>query len=66
MEFMTAGGAVGDFDRDGDQDLFVIGGSAGVKGIFLRAGRPRGSLGRIGVLVRRLGIMTMMGIWIFM
>jgi len=38
MEFMTAGGAVGDFDRDGDQDLFVIGGSDGVDLLYWNDG----------------------------
>jgi enediyne biosynthesis protein E4 len=38
MEFMASGGAVGDFDRDGDQDLFVIGGSAGVDLLYWNDG----------------------------
>lgn len=38
VEFMGAGGAVGDFDRDGDQDLFVIGGSAGVDRLYINDG----------------------------
>ena len=38
MEFMAAGGAVGDFDRDGWQDLFVLGGSAGYDRLFMNNG----------------------------
>lgn len=38
MEFMGAGGAVGDFDRDGDQDLFVLGGSGGVDRLLINDG----------------------------
>lgn len=38
MEFMASGGAVGDFDRDGDQDLFVIGGSGGVDLLYWNDG----------------------------
>ncbi|MCA9304409.1 MAG: CRTAC1 family protein [Phycisphaerales bacterium] len=37
-EFMVAGGAVGDFDRDGDQDLFVLGGSAGLDKLYINDG----------------------------
>jgi len=35
---MTAGGAAGDFDRDGRQDLFVLGGGAGPDRLYLSAG----------------------------
>lgn len=45
MEFMTTGGAVGDFDRDGDQDLFVIGGSAGVDLLYWNDGNGNFSEG---------------------
>ncbi len=38
LEFQNAGGAAGDFDRDGDQDLFVIGGSAGTDRLYLNDG----------------------------
>jgi hypothetical protein len=38
VEFMGGGGAVGDFDNDGDQDLFVVGGSAGVDRLYINDG----------------------------
>lgn len=38
MEFMCAGGVAADFDNDGDQDLFVIGGSAGVDRLYINDG----------------------------
>jgi hypothetical protein len=37
-EFMGAGGCAGDFDRDGDQDIFMIGGSAGVDQLWWNNG----------------------------
>jgi hypothetical protein len=39
LEFQAAGGAVGDFDRDGDQDLFVLGGSGGFDRLFINDGQ---------------------------
>ncbi|MCB9847554.1 MAG: CRTAC1 family protein [Phycisphaeraceae bacterium] len=49
-EFQGAGGVAGDFDRDGDQDIFMIGGSAGVdqlwwndgSGVFTEGGAAAG------------------------
>jgi hypothetical protein len=38
MEFYSAGGAVGDFDRDGDLDIFMIGGSAGADKLYINDG----------------------------
>ncbi|MFK7760395.1 MAG: FG-GAP-like repeat-containing protein [Phycisphaerales bacterium] len=38
IEYMASGGAVGDFDRDGDQGLFVVGGSAGVDLLYWNDG----------------------------
>lgn len=38
QEFMAGGGAVGDFDRDGDQDLFMVGGSGGVDRLLINDG----------------------------
>ncbi len=38
MEFMAPGGAVGDFNRDGYLDLFVIGGGGGMDRLFLNNG----------------------------
>jgi len=38
MEFMAAGGAAGDFDNDGDQDLFILGGSASVDHLYINDG----------------------------
>jgi hypothetical protein len=35
---MTAGGAAGDFDRDGDQDLFVLIGGGGPDRLFINQG----------------------------
>lgn len=37
-EFMAAGGAVGDFNRNGHLDLFVLGGSAGFDRLFINNG----------------------------
>ncbi len=38
MEFMAGGGAVGDFDNDGDQDFFFLGGSASVDRLYINDG----------------------------
>lgn len=38
LEFMAAGGVVADFDRDGDQDFFAIGGSTGHDRLYLNDG----------------------------
>jgi len=38
IEFMTGGGAAGDFDNDGDLDLFVIGGSGTVDHLYINDG----------------------------
>ncbi|MDF1808880.1 MAG: CRTAC1 family protein [Phycisphaerales bacterium] len=38
VEFMTGGGAAGDFDNDGDLDLFVIGGSGTVDHLYINDG----------------------------
>ena len=35
IEYMTAGGAAGDFDNDGDLDLFIIGGSGSVDHLYI-------------------------------
>ncbi len=37
-EFMTGGGAAGDFDNDGDLDLFIIGGSASTDHLYINDG----------------------------
>lgn len=37
-EFMAAGGAAGDFDNDGDQDIFIIGGSGSFDHLFINDG----------------------------
>jgi enediyne biosynthesis protein E4 len=38
IEFMTAGGACGDFDNDGDLDLFIIGGSGALDHLYINDG----------------------------
>lgn len=38
IDYMTAGGAAGDFDNDGDQDLFLIGGSASTDRLYINDG----------------------------
>ncbi|USN99666.1 MAG: CRTAC1 family protein [Phycisphaeraceae bacterium] len=38
MQAMSPGAAVGDFDRDGDQDVFVVGGSEGVDQLYINNG----------------------------
>jgi hypothetical protein len=38
VEFMSGGGAVGDFNNDGYPDIFVTGGSAGVDRLFINQG----------------------------
>ena len=37
-EFMTGGGAAGDFDNDGDLDLFIIGGSGALDHLYINDG----------------------------
>lgn len=39
LEFQAAGGAVGDFNRDGHLDLFVLGGSGGIDSLFINDGQ---------------------------
>jgi len=39
LEFQVAGGAVGDFNRDGHQDLFILGGSGGFDRLFINDGQ---------------------------
>lgn len=53
MEFMTAGGAVGDFDRDGDQDVFAIGGSSGVDLLYWNDGNGNFTEGGVAAGVAR-------------
>ncbi len=38
VEFFTPGGAAGDFDNDGDLDLFIIGGSASTDHLYINDG----------------------------
>ncbi|MEZ6165127.1 MAG: CRTAC1 family protein [Phycisphaerales bacterium] len=38
VDFFTPGGAAGDFDNDGDQDLFIIGGSASSDQLYINDG----------------------------
>lgn len=38
MQYMAPGAAVGDFDRDGDQDVFIVGGSAGIDQLYINDG----------------------------
>jgi len=38
LEFMTGGGACGDFDNDGDTDIFHIGGSGSVDRLYINDG----------------------------
>jgi len=38
IEYMTGGGACGDFDNDGDQDIFIIGGSGSLDHLYINDG----------------------------
>ena len=38
MQYMSPGSAVGDFDRDGDQDLFIVGGTLGIDQLYINDG----------------------------
>ena len=38
LQFMIAGAGVGDFDRDGDQDILVLGGSTGTDHLYINDG----------------------------
>ncbi len=38
VDFFTGGGAAGDFDNDGDLDLFIIGGSGSVDHLYINDG----------------------------
>ncbi len=38
LQIMLGGSGVGDFDRDGDQDIFVVGGSLGVNQLYINDG----------------------------
>jgi hypothetical protein len=38
VDFFTPGGAAGDFDNDGDQDLFIVGGSGSTDRLYINDG----------------------------
>ena len=38
LQIMLGGAGVGDFDRDGDQDIFVVGGSLGINQLYINDG----------------------------